>query len=111
MSLGLSLGRVNDLASPSGGFVVVWKDDRNRNGFYQIRAREFDWKGSPLSGDRTINADAGGDQQSATVTVTDAGGRYVVAWEDDLNKNNRMEILARGLPAPAGPDKQQGGRR
>jgi predicted phosphodiesterase len=82
---------------PGGWFVVSWTDDRNSNGFHQMRAREFAANGTPTSGDRLINSDPGGQQRAGVVGVTSSSGRYVVAWEDDLNQNDVYEILARGM--------------
>jgi hypothetical protein len=83
---------------PSGGFVVAWADDSDNNGFYEIRAKGFTADGRERFGDITINASSAG-QQVAPVVATDVTGNFVVAWQDDKDRNNVYEILARGFRA------------
>jgi hypothetical protein len=78
----------------SGDFVVVWEDDRDDNGYYQILGRTFDSFGNPLSGDVTVNPVSEGQQVRPTVGI-DSAGNWVAAWEDDRDGNGYYDIFAR----------------
>jgi uncharacterized protein YxeA len=81
---------------PNGDFVVVWQDDNNENGYYQILARGFNSNGVQKFGDITINSNSRGQQLKPTIAV-DNIGNFVVTWEDDNNENGYYQILARGI--------------
>jgi hypothetical protein len=78
-----------------GQIVVAWQDDANENGEYQIKARGFKSSGEPLMDQQTINRNSRGQQVLPSVALH-GSGRFVVVWQDDLEKNNSWEILARG---------------
>lgn len=78
--------------------VVVWSDDRDKNGFYQIRMRGFNSDGSQRFSERTVNTDEDGQQRRASIAMQ-ANGRFLVAWEDDKDSNGQAEILVRGFRA------------
>jgi hypothetical protein len=78
----------------SGDFVVVWEDDRDGNGYYEILGRTFDSLGSPLSGDVTVNPVSVGQQVRPSVGI-DSAGNWIAVWEDDRDGNGYYEILAR----------------
>jgi hypothetical protein len=82
----------------SGKFVVVWEDDQDDNGSYQIMARGFNANGSERWNDLTVNTVSGG-QQTKPAVACDASGNFVVAWEDDQDGNGFYQILARGFTA------------
>lgn len=64
----------------TGRFVVAWEDDADSNGSFQIRARGFTATGTQLWAERTINADATGQQTDPDVTMEPTGNAYVT-WE------------------------------
>lgn len=76
-------------------FVIVWQDDRDGNGAYNIYARTYSSVGGAFTSDFRVNADAAGQQRRPDVAMDDAGN-FVVTWEDDLDGNNAYQILARG---------------
>ena len=78
----------------SGDFVVVWEDDRDGNGYYQILGRTFDAFGNALSGDITLNPVSDGQQVRPSVGSTPPA-HWVAAWEDDRDGNGYYEIFAR----------------
>jgi hypothetical protein len=90
-----------------GSFVVVWSDTRSEETDWirraldptEVRAREFDATGARRP-EKTINYNPAGEQEKPAVAMMSKEGRYVVVWQDDLNMNDKYEILARGLPAP-----------
>jgi hypothetical protein len=87
-------------ALPSGGFVVVFEDDGDGNGAFQIHARGFNADGSERFPVLTVNSVATGQQRNPVVGA-DAGGGFVVAWEDDQENDGKLKILARGFGSNA----------
>ena len=81
---------------PDGDFVVVWEDDTDKNEWYEILARGFTAGGSEAIPDFTVNKEKAGQQFNPSVAI-DSDGYFVVAWEDDMDKNGYYQILARGL--------------
>ncbi len=79
----------------AGNFVVVWEDDTDDNGVYQIRARGFDAMGNPVLSERTVNATSAGQQRRPTIAMRPSGD-FVVVWEDDAGSNGYYQIKARG---------------
>ena len=82
----------------SGNFVVVWQDDSDQNGYFQILARGFNADGSERFGDMTVNSDGNGQQLNPDVAV-EREGNFVVVWQDDSNQNGYYEIFMRGFNA------------
>jgi len=85
-------------SNPAGSFVVVWEDDSDQNGSYQIKARGFGPDGTQRFSQRTINAVTTGQQRRPTIAM-DASGNFVVVWEDDSDGNGVYQIKARGFDA------------
>ncbi|HOX42887.1 MAG TPA: metallophosphoesterase [Myxococcota bacterium] len=88
-------------ALPDGGCVVVWEDDGDGNGAYQIHARGFGDDGGQRFARLTVNTQSAGQQKNPAVGA-DAGGGFVVAWEDDQDGDGNFQILARGFEAGGG---------
>lgn len=88
--------------APNGDFVVVWADDRDGNGFYQIRGRGFFADGSERFSDRVINNVAAGDQLDPKIAMADDGS-FVVVWTDDQDSDKIYEISARRFNANGTP--------
>ncbi len=82
----------------NGGFVVVWQDDSDGNGTFQIHMRGFDAVGTERFSARTANSVADGQQRRPVIGVA-ASGAFVVAWEDDADRDGTFQILARGFHA------------
>jgi hypothetical protein len=53
----------------SGNFVVVWEDDQDGNGVYQILARGFHAGGSERFADITVNSVAAGQQLKPAIAM------------------------------------------
>jgi hypothetical protein len=85
---------VDDVFRP----LVTWADDRDRNGFFQIRMRGFESNGRERLSERTVNTNAAGQQRRPGIAM-EANGRFAVAWEDDRNNDGRARILVRGFSA------------
>ncbi|MEK6304667.1 MAG: M12 family metallopeptidase [Acidobacteriota bacterium] len=84
---------VDDVFRP----VVVWADDRDKNGFFQIRMRGFESDGNERLSERPVNTDRDGQQRRPGIAM-EANGRFTVAWEDDADNDGRAEdILVRGF--------------
>ena len=82
----------------TGDIVVVWQDDGDGNGFYQIHARGFDPTGRPRFDVVTVNGVATGQQQEPSLAVSEDGS-FVVVWRDDNDKDGNFQIMARGFLA------------
>ncbi|MFT3925248.1 MAG: metallophosphoesterase [Myxococcales bacterium] len=82
----------------NGNFVVVWEDDQDGNGSYQILARGFNANGTQKFADKTVNTVDDGQQYEPAIGM-DSAGNFVVAWEDDQDANGSFQILARGFTA------------
>jgi hypothetical protein len=81
---------VDDVFRP----VVVWADDRDKNGYFQIRMRGFESDGRQRLSERVVNTDSDGQQCRPAIGM-EANGRFVVAWENDAD--GRADILVRGF--------------
>ena len=81
---------------PSGDFVVTWADDTDDNGTYQIHARGFDAVGSERIPEFTVNSVSTGQQRNPAVAVA-SDGSFVIAWEDDQDRDGDYQIMARGF--------------
>ncbi len=81
-----------------GNFVVVWEDDSNENGLYQVVAARFNAAGIKQGNDFTVNTTAAGQQKSPAISISPVGD-FVIVWADDSDANNAYQILGRGFLA------------
>jgi hypothetical protein len=79
-----------------GAFAVSWQDDQDGNGSYQVLARDFTAAGAQHRADLTVNSDSSG-QQVLPATAMDDQGRFIVAWQDDMDGDGKNLILVRNL--------------
>ena len=79
-----------------GNFVVVWEDDQDLNGLYQVYMRGFNPDGTERFSDRVVNSNVSGQHLDPSVDMN-PGGDFVVAWEDDNDENGKYQIYARGF--------------
>ena len=77
-------------------FIVVWEDDLDENGIYEIFARGFNADGSQRFEQFTVNSVSQGQQLRPQIAC-DSKGNFVVVWQDDNDKNGYYEILGRGF--------------
>lgn len=82
-------------AAEDGSFVIIWEDDADSNGYYEIRGRVFDKDGNPLTDDININKLARGQQLSPAVAMSPSGEYFGAAWEDDSDENSFMNVRFR----------------
>jgi hypothetical protein len=87
--------------APNGDFVVVWEDDPDGNGFFNILGRGFYANGTERFADKTVAMTGAGSERRPSIDMTD-DGRFVVAWEDDTDYNGFFQIKARGFHAGGG---------
>ena len=80
-----------------GNFVVVWEDDNDKNGSYDIRGSGFDSDGSLQYGPIVINSDLTGGQQNNPAIAMDENGNFVVVWADDNDNNDSYDIRGSGF--------------
>jgi hypothetical protein len=88
--------RLDIAASASGGFVVVYEDDRDGNEFYEIYMRGFNSDGSQRFSDRKVNTDSSGQQRDPAIAMA-PDGSFVVVYEDDRDGNGINDIFMRGF--------------
>jgi hypothetical protein len=89
-------------ADALGQFVVAWQDDANDNGVYEIKARAFTSAGAELMKQQTVNANSSGQQVVPTLALG-PGGRFLVAWQDDVEGAGLWEVLAKGCNWASSP--------
>ena len=89
-------------ADRSGQFVVAWQDDANDNGVYDIKARAFTSAGAELLKQQTVNANSSG-QQVLPALALGPGGRFLIAWQDDVEGSGLWEVLAKGCNWASSP--------
>lgn len=88
-------------ADRSGRFVVVWQDDGGDDK-YQIKMRGFEVDGTPRFAQRTVNEVASG-QQILPAIAMDAGGAFVVTWQDDEGNDGKYQVKARRFKDDGSP--------
>ena len=86
-------------AHPNGGFSVVWRS--NRNGTYDIWARNYNNTGAPLGASALIS-DVPGDQDFPSLAIDDRG-IGVAVWEDTRNTHHDIYGFGIGPIAPLNP--------
>lgn len=69
-----------------GTAVVVWSEDPDGNGFYNIAVRSVSPSGT-VSGSGTANASADGQQYFPSVAADPDTGAFAVTWEDKQGTN------------------------
>ncbi len=68
-------------ARPDGGFVVAWADFREGN--YDIYAQRVGRDRTLVGDNFRVNGDSVSSHQRVSSIAMDAGGRFIVAWEDE----------------------------
>ncbi|MBQ9396396.1 MAG: metallophosphoesterase [Proteobacteria bacterium] len=81
-----------------GNFVVVWADDTDGNGYYQIYMRGFDENGKERFATTVVNSKDTGQQFNPSIAMA-PDGRFVVAWEDESDNAQTPQIFVRGFDA------------
>jgi hypothetical protein len=82
--------------SASGEAIVVWDEDIDANGFYNIGLTRFNAAGTVTLAKTAANANGGGNQTGASVAAS-SNGDFAVAWESD------GAVVWRGFTASAAP--------
>ena len=77
-------------------FIVSWQDDRDRNGYYQIKASVFNACGAAVMEDKTVNTDRTGQQKHPDAALGEKGYYYVV-WQDDKDEDGDYNVLVRSM--------------
>ncbi len=82
--------------SPNGEFVVVWEDDKDENGRFNILGRGFNADGTARFSDRPMALTGSGASVDPSIAMADDGS-FVVTWADDEDYNGFYQIKARGF--------------
>src|SRR5262249_56973723 len=77
--------------APDGRAVVVWEDDQDGDGYYQIVARRIDAGGVPAGNQFTINEVSAGQHRKPAVAMTPSG-TFVVGLEADHHPHGDPHI-------------------
>ena len=83
---------------PGGRFFVVWQDDAQNDGIWQVKGREFNVNGTPLYDQFSVNDDATGDQTRPRVASGD-DGNFVVVWEHNTDRDLIFQVWGNALMA------------
>lgn len=90
-----------DMAA-TGEFAVAWQDDADNNRRWQIHMRQFRANGNAIGPAQTVNHNERGQQTEPSIaiaavkTIHGPDIRWVVSWTDDLDRNGKTQIIARG---------------
>lgn len=80
----------------AGNFIIVWEDDGNEDGFYEIEGRAFHADGTERLAQFTVNDRSAGQQTNPAIAM-DPAGNYLVAWDDDRDGDGNFQVHARGF--------------
>jgi len=86
------------MSSPSSNldqFVVVWQDDRDRDGSFALMARGFFMDGSKAFAEMSVCTGAG--KELWPVVSAAANGDFVVSWQDDRDNKGTHTVWIRGF--------------
>ena len=79
---------------PSGNFVVLWENDGNSDGEFQIEARGFNPDGTQRFAQFTVHTQSSGQQRDPAVAMN-SSGTFLAAWHDDRDGDGEYQIHAR----------------
>lgn len=98
-SVGAGQQRHPDIAmAPNGDFVVVWEDDPDNNGLYNILGRGFYANGTERFPDKSVALTGLGSELDPAIGMAE-NGSFVVTWADDQDYNGFFQVKARGFHA------------
>ena len=81
-----------------GDFVIVWEDDKDGNGYYEVFMRGFFADGSEKFSRKKVNTVSSNQQFHPKISMM-PDGRFVVVWEDYSSGRQTPQILMRGFNA------------
>ena len=88
-----------DQGAPAAAFTsqdevtVVWQDDRDNNGLYNIYRKVFTTRGQIVHTEEKVNQKSQG-QQTRPVIASNSK-THIIAWQSDINKDRRYTVHAR----------------
>lgn len=89
-----------------GKVVVVWQDDADDNGYYEVSMSVLDINETQpvISQQVTVNSVSWGQQLEPAVTIMgqlSGTSQFVIAWQDDKDQNDFYQIMASGYDLSA----------
>jgi len=75
----------------SGNAVVVWQDDSDGDGYFDIRMSGYTIDGTCRFADYTVNSESDG-QHVKPVVGMDSTGKFVVVWQDNTGGSNEIQM-------------------
>ena len=90
--------RNSDIAmDENGNYVVVWDDDEDNDGVYQMHAQKYDFSGQALGDVIVVNSESTGQHVNGAVGMNPKGAFYVVYREERKKGSSSVyAIRARG---------------
>lgn len=88
------LGALPEKASGAGteaGYVIVWLNDTDEDGYREVWARRLDSTGKPAGPEFPVSASEGVDHRTAAVAVGDDGSSRIV-WTSETNSGEPTTI-------------------
>ena len=92
------------VGTADNSIVVAWADDRDNNGFYEIRALAYDaptedgiFRVLPPRFETTVNTEPSGQQAAVSLAPVQGDGHFVAVWMDDADRNGFWQIKGRIL--------------
>jgi hypothetical protein len=91
----------------SGRSVVVWKDSRNGNAYFDVYLQYYDASGSAIGSNVKVNdvSTSASPYDNCLTAAIDGSGNSIVVWEDDRNGSNDDIYMQRynssGIPIGA----------
>jgi cysteine-rich repeat protein len=73
-----------------GSFVVVWRQETEKEHHYVVMVRLFDAQGLARGEELPVTDDVEGSHRSYAIDM-DVGGRFVVVWSDDTEKEKAVK--------------------
>jgi hypothetical protein len=84
--------------APNGDFAVVWEDDPDGNGLYNLVGRGFYANGTQKWSDRDVALTGPGAELEPAIAMA-GDGTFVVVWTDDIAHNGFFQVKARTFHA------------
>jgi len=75
----------------SGNVIVVWQDDSDGNGYYEIKMSGYTIDGTCLFSNYTVNSISYGQQVNPSVAM-ESTGKFVVVWQDYNNIDHEIQM-------------------
>jgi hypothetical protein len=94
--------RASVASDADGDFVVAWESFGQDGSSHGVFARSFSSAGTPLNSEFRANTTTTNAQRGASVAA-DAGGRFVIVWQDSARDGAGAGVFARRVSSAGAP--------